>query len=76
MRALTTYRGALECSDGISAALYDLDNARAVLRGVIAGKTPCKRPRAMVIEYIESARDALKEAHAAAGLLPEKGGDL
>lgn len=64
------------CTDAICAALYDLHNAQMVLHGVIAGHTPCKKPRAAVVEYIDSAMSALKEASSAADHLPARGGAL
>ncbi len=61
---------ARKCQDAISGAIWDLDNARATLTGVIRGRRPCKNPRAAIIEYIGSASDILKEAATAAAQLP------
>lgn len=62
---------AKNCLGSVSAAVWDLDNSVAVLRGLARGETPCKRPQAMVLEYIDSATEALAEARKAALNLPK-----
>lgn len=65
-------KDARTCMNAISVAIWDLENARMVLRGVARGKTPCKNPKAAVVEYIGSAQDVLKEASKATANLPTK----